>query len=167
MTTTLQRILGIAGLAIALAMANLAVKRHEDTLARGKRIFLELAPVDPRSIMQGDYMQLRFRVGVDAARGRDTPETGSMVVRLDDRGVGSFVRIHRGEALAPDEALLEYRVRGRGVRVITDAWFFEEGKGPVYQGARYGEVRARADGVALLVGLRDDALAPLGSTRLP
>jgi uncharacterized membrane-anchored protein len=166
MSTHLQRILGIAGLAIALAVANLAVKRHEDTLASGKRIFLELAPVDPRSIMQGDYMQLQFRAGVDAAGGRDKPETGRMVVRLDERGVGSFARIHRGEALAPNEALLEYRVRGRGVRVISDAWFFEEGKGPVYQAARYGEVRARENGVALLVGLRDANLAPLGVPRL-
>ena len=165
MSRNLQRILGIAGLALALAMANLAVKRHEETLAGGRRMYLELAPVDPRSLMQGDYMQLQFRVGVDAGRVKDLAATGRMVVRLDERGIGRFVRVHRGEPVAAGEALLEYRVRGRGVRVITDAWFFEEGRGKVYEGARYGEVRARDDGVALLVGLRDANLAPVGTPR--
>lgn len=165
MSPALQRLLGIGGLALVLAMANLAVARHEETLASGRRMYLELAPVDPRSLMQGDYMQLQFRAGVEAARGKATPGTGRMVVRLDERGVGKFVRIHRGEALAADEALLEYRVRGRGVRVITDAWFFEEGRGRVYQDAKYGEVRARPDGVALLVGLRDADLRAIGEPR--
>ena len=162
MNKTLQRLLGIAGLAIVLVLANLTVKGHEDILATGKRMFLELAPVDPRSLMQGDYMQLRFSVGADAAAGRGTPETGRMVVRLDERRIARFVRIHGGEALSPDEALLEYRVRGGGVRVITDAYFFEEGQGKTYERARYGEVRARDDGVALLAGLRDERLAALG-----
>ena len=166
MSATMQRVLGIAGLVIILGMANLAVKGHEETIAAGRLMYLELAPVDPRSLMQGDYMQLRFGVGNDAARGKDTPETGRMVVRLDERRVARFARIHQGEALAADEALLEYRVRGRGVRVITDAYFFEEGTGKVYEGAKYGEVRAREDGVALLVGLRDAGLKPLGAPRL-
>lgn len=166
MSPTIQRVLGMAGLVIILVAANLAVKGHEATLAGGRLMYLELAPVDPRSLMQGDYMRLQFRVALDAAHGKDDPETGRMVVRVDERGVGRFVRIHRGEALAANEALLEYRVRGRGVRVITDAYFFEEGKGTAYQKAKYGEVRARQDGVALLVGLRDENLAPLGSAAL-
>lgn len=50
------------GLVAALAAANAGIARHERTLAEGRVVLLELAPVDPRSLMQGDYMRLRFAV---------------------------------------------------------------------------------------------------------
>src|SRR5690606_19512775 len=39
-----------------------AVLGFERTLRDGQLVLLELAPVDPRSLMQGDYMALRFAV---------------------------------------------------------------------------------------------------------
>lgn len=153
------RALVAAAAVLVLLAANATVMRHEKTLAEGEAMYLELAPVDPRSIMQGDYMALRFAIGNTLPK--EAPPHGRMVVRLDDRKVASFARIHRGEALAPGEKLLEYRLRKRGPRIITDAWHFQEGRAKVFQGAKYGEVRVREDGVALLTGLADERLAPL------
>ncbi len=154
-----------AGLAVVLAAANYTVWQHERTLAQGELMYLELAPVDPRSLMQGDYMALRF--AIDAGlRKPEAPSHGRAVVRLDERRVGTFVRVFGGEALAPGEALLEYRKRDRGVRIVTDAYFFQEGTAERYAKAKYAEVRARPDGQALLVRLRDAKLAPLGEARL-
>ncbi|MET0346848.1 MAG: GDYXXLXY domain-containing protein [Casimicrobiaceae bacterium] len=42
----------------------------------------------------------------------------------------------------------------------TNAFFFEEGTGDRYAGARYGEFRVAPDGEAILTGLRDGALTP-------
>ena len=46
-----------------------------------------------------------------------------------------------------------------------DAFFFEEGTAAQYEQARYGEFRLQPDGATLLVGLRDQALKPIGHTR--
>ena len=46
-----------------------------------------------------------------------------------------------------------------------DAFFFEEGTAVQYEQARYGEFRLQPDGATLLVGLRDQALKPIGHTR--
>ena len=48
------------GLLLALAVVNHGVFRRERILADGRPLLLELAPVDPRALMQGDYMALRY-----------------------------------------------------------------------------------------------------------
>ncbi|CAG0878818.1 unnamed protein product [Cyprideis torosa] len=54
--------IALATLAIILAVVNWSIVGKEKHLADGRKIYLELAPVDPRSLMQGDYMALRFRL---------------------------------------------------------------------------------------------------------
>ena len=154
---------GIAGLLLVLGGANHTVWRHEQTLAQGQVMYLKLAPVDPRSIMQGDYMALNFALG--ARFPQDAPHHGRAVVKLDERRVAGFVRVHRGESLAPGESLLEYRLRKGRPRIVTDAWFFQEGHADRYQRASFGELRVRGDGHALLVGMADDGLKRLGQGR--
>jgi len=152
MNDRIARGLVAAGLVLAGGAVAMTVQRHEETLAQGRPVILELAPVDPRSLMQGDYMALNYAMARDLQNGaRD----GVVVVKLDEKGVGRFARVDHGEPLAADEARLRYRVRPRGVRIATDAWFFEEGQRSAFQGARYGELRARPDGEALIVALRD------------
>ena len=164
MSLRAQRVVILVALLLVLAAANVTVARHERTLAEGRVMYLELAPVDPRSIMQGDYMALRFAVA-SLLPYTDTPQHELLVVKRDARGVGTFVRMHRDEALAADEALLEYRIRKRGARIVTDAYHFQEGTAKIYEGARFGELRVRPDGVALLVRLTDAGLKPLGPSR--
>ena len=54
-----------AGL-LVLAAANWSILLRERLLTEGRVVLLELAPVDPRSLMQGDYMALRFKAANDA-----------------------------------------------------------------------------------------------------
>jgi uncharacterized membrane-anchored protein len=153
----------LVGLAI-LAGAGWTVRERERQLVEGRLVLLELAPVDPRSLMQGDYMAVRFKV-LDAAFGRGRSlavEDGRLVLRVDARGVGQYVRRDGGEPLARDEVALRYRVRNGEARLATNAFFFPEGQGKVYEGARYGEARVSATGEVLLSGLRGPALEPLG-----
>ena len=68
----LQRLLNLsgkarAGVAVAagilvLLAVNWNIMQREHLLNDGKLVLLELAPVDPRSLMQGDYMALRFKI---------------------------------------------------------------------------------------------------------
>ena len=52
----------VAAVALVLIAVNLSIVAKERIKTGGEPIFLELAPVDPRSLMQGDYMALRFAI---------------------------------------------------------------------------------------------------------
>lgn len=153
----------LAGLAV-LGAANWTIYQRERHLAEGAVVLLELAPIDPRSLMQGDYMALRFKVEVDAfGRVRkDDLADGRIVVRQDERGVAAFVRRDAGEPLAANELRLRYRVRNGRVKFATNAFFFQEGQARLYERARYGEFRATPEGELLLTHLRGEDLARLG-----
>jgi uncharacterized membrane-anchored protein len=156
----------IAGLAI-LGLANWTVAEREALLAEGRVVLLELAPVDPRSLLQGDYMALRFKL-VDDAFGRGPiaeVADGRLVVRLDGHGVGVYARLDDGRPPAPGEALLRYRIREGQVKLATNAFFFQEGHGGYYAAARYGELRVSPSGDLLLthlIGEDYERLGPLG-----
>jgi uncharacterized membrane-anchored protein len=153
----------LAGLAMLVAV-NWTVYQREQLIAAGRVVLLELAPVDPRSLMQGDYMALRFQVANQAfGPGRVATETadGHLVLRLDDRGVAHFVRLDDPTPLAAGEIRMRYRVRAGTPKLATNAFFFEEGSGSRYSEARYGEFRVDAGGEAILTGLRDRELRGL------
>jgi uncharacterized membrane-anchored protein len=153
-----------AGLVLALGVPNALVVDKERVIAEGTPMLLELAPADPRSLIQGDYMRLDYAITRQLAdSARRWPATGKVVVSLDERGVARFVRRHdSGTALRPAEHLLVYRARGGRVRVGTDAFHFEEGRSAAFTGARYGELRVGRSGTSVLVALRDAQWRRLG-----
>lgn len=158
----MRRIVAVAAGVLVLAAVNWTIYARERQLAEGRLVLLELAPVDPRSLMQGDYLALAFAVAnAPALRGSRTD--GRMIVALDPRGVGRFVRRDDGSPLAPDEIALRYRVRDGRVKFGSNAFFFQEGRASDYAGARYGELRVSASGEVLLTGLRGSQLEPLGA----
>lgn len=53
------------GLLLALVVVNHGIVQRERILSDGRIVLLELTPVDPRSIMQGDFMALRFAIAED------------------------------------------------------------------------------------------------------
>ena len=147
------------GLLLVLATVNISVVRKESLITNGRVVLVELAPVDPRSLISGDYMRLDYALASNAEAA--WPRDGRLVVRLDERGVAQYVRRDDGRALGTDEQLLQYRRRARRFRVGSDAFFFQEGHAARYANAKYGELRVDRSGGSVLVGLRDAALQPL------
>jgi uncharacterized membrane-anchored protein len=151
-----------AGLALVVVALTVLVLRKELVLAHGTPVLLELAPVDPRSLIQGDYMVLDYAVSRQVPH-REGPARGRLVLRLDEQGVGHFVRLHApGTPLAPGELLLRYKVRDGRVRLGAESFFFQEGHAERYARAKYGELRVTEAGASVLVGLRDAERQPLG-----
>ncbi|XXF76525.1 GDYXXLXY domain-containing protein [Myxococcaceae bacterium GXIMD 01537] len=151
------------GLALALLGPTALIVQKEQLLAHGQPVLLELAPVDPRSLMQGDYMTLDYAISRERGWGEERIEDGHLVLRLDENGVGQFVRYDEpGKPLAPGEFLLRYRVRNGRVRLGAEAFFFQEGHADRYTGAKYGELRVASSGSSVLVGLRDAERKPMG-----
>ena len=58
-----------------LGAVNYKVQQFEDVLATGKPIVLKIAPVDPRSLMQGDYMILNYAILSEFQQSQVLPES--------------------------------------------------------------------------------------------
>lgn len=165
---TRQLALLLSGLAI-LAGINATVWRYEHAMSSGEVVLLRLAPVDPRSLMQGDYMRLNYEIARELtsrdARATQNKGSDTLVIRLDAHQVATLVADGKPARLASDERLLQVHQSERQWQIGPDAYFFEEGTGEQYEAARYGEFRLQADGKTLLVGLRDEAYQPIGQIR--
>lgn len=182
-------LIAVAALFI-LASVNTSILRKERIKRSGEVLYLPLAPVDPRSLMQGDYMALRFELAreIDEARrpasaSRESGVFDELDQQSEDSESDPLLREEAfqdgKQALAPitiDEhrvghlakspgaaALkLRYRIRNRGVWLGTNAFFFEEGEAERFRDARFGEFRVdRRSGEAVLIGLANAKLERL------
>ena len=154
----------LLGLLIVLVLVNLKIVGKEDILSNGELVYLQLAPRDPRSLHMGDYMALNYGIARDvSSQLHEQPVVdGFIVFNLDANNVARLVRIHvAGTPLQAGEHLLQFRKRNRIVKLATDAYYFQEGNGPVFARARYGGVRVSADGEAVLVGMYDESFQKL------
>jgi len=155
--STIARALIALGTALVLGAIGFAIRAKEHIKRDGEVVYLELAPVDPRSLIQGDYMALRFALARDLEARSDTAgralregEVSAAPVALDEQRIARLAPNGTESALT-----LRYRIRNGQVWLGTNAFFFEEGTADRYNGARYGEFRVdRATGEAVLVGLR-------------
>lgn len=133
-----------------------SVLGKEKLLKEGTLVLLELAPVDPRSLMQGDYMQLSYKIARELNHD-SIPKRGYFVVKLDTNSVAQSIRIQTGrEPLASGELLIEYTApRIWDMNIGAESYFFQEGNAAQYDSARYGGVRIDGKGNSLLIGLYD------------
>ena len=136
---------------------NRSLLQKEELLANGKLILLELAPVDPRSLMQGDYMALRYKVSREID-GDSIAKRGYFVVKPDSVGVAQRVRIQNGTTPVNDgELLLNYTIGNwRFVNIGAESYFFEEGQADKYSKAKYGALKVDDQGNTLLIGLYNE-----------
>ncbi len=159
----LRTMLVWATLVMALGTVNWLAFGREQIVADGQVMYLALAPVDPRSLLQGDYMDLRYGLA-DDLRTSNLPTAGLLVVRVNVQYIATFARLYTpGTKLVNNEHMLRYRVRSGTVRIGAESFFFQEGEANGYQNARYAELRVAPDGTTVLVGLRGTALEKLPS----
>ena len=163
-----------ASAVLSLGAINYDVAQKEQVISEGRKIYIRIAPRDPRSLMQGDYMALDFdlpqpiRAALDrsdkAGRLSQNARHALVVAQLDLRGIASVLRLAgANESLANGELLLPLKQMNGDWVVVTNAFFFAEGKGGGLAIARFGEFRVLPDGRALLVGLADETLQPMGN----
>jgi len=160
----LKKLFLVAATLFVLIVVNFLIIKKEITLAGGRTMLLRLAPVDPRSLIQGDYMILRYSIAGSIPE-KQLADKGCIVVSLDGNSVAKFVRVHKGEPLRNGEHLLFYRNR-RGPRFGAESFFFQEGDAKLYANARYAELKVDSSGKSVLVGLRGEDFRVLGRNSL-
>ena len=159
------------GLALVLVAVNVLILQKQRVLDDGRTVLLALRPVDPRSLLQGDYMALRYAEALVPSSEGSPEIDGRVVVALDGDGVASFRRFDDGGALAPDEQLLRYKRRSPAglepraadieVFIGAESFLFQEGHAEAYSQARYGILRVAPDGSSVLAGLADATRRPI------
>ena len=151
-----------------LGVVNVSIWQNEQLIKDGETVLLELTPVDPRSLMQGDYMALRFALA-QAIRQQladnNSTASGSVIVALDEQRRASLVALDQGQALQDGQLRLQFRLRNGEVKFATNAFFFQEGTGSVYEQAKYGLFRVGAEGQLMLTHLVDAKLQTLGQSK--
>ena len=157
----------LLGLIIILAIMTINVAKFETHLATGHTVLLELAPIDPRGFMQGDYMTLSYALERDVfdQLNERLPENeyyikaseGYVIVTLDENNVGTFSRLvdAKPDNVASNEIALHYRVRNNKLKLATNAFFFQEGHAEAFEMAEYGLFRVNDKGEPLLTDMVD------------
>lgn len=153
---------------LILGVVNFGIWQNEKLIENGETVLLELAPLDPRSLMQGDYMSLHFAMA-DAIHQQLNSDNESVsarvIVQLDAQHRASFVALDQQQALQDGQLRLQFRLRNGQVKFATNAFFFQEGSGEIYEQAKYGLFRVGPDGNLLLTHLVDAELQALGQSK--
>lgn len=171
----MRKFVVFATLVAILLTLNFVIYQKEKHLTEGRSILIKLAPVDPRSLMQGDYMALRFSIAQKIRA--SLPQTkyshswrryvvgndGYVIVNIDKDNVGTFEAIYTNQTLNKNQTLLQYRIRGGKVKFASNAFFFEEGTANAYEKAKYGEFKVNDKHELLLVSMYDENLSKIKS----
>lgn len=144
-------------LLVTLGAFQYAIHARESLLEKGDILLLALAPADPRSLMQGDYMALSYALENELDAG-DFPLRGYAILKPDERGAARLVEV-RAKRGAPSPELYAvpyHRETWKIVLGLPHSFLFEEGQAERYAAAAYGIFRCAPDGDCLLTGLADE-----------
>lgn len=144
-------------LIVLIVFINYSILKKENILSEGKLVLLELAPVDPRSLMQGDYMRLSYAIAEGDGDLDSIPTRGYCVVKLDSVGVAQKVRLQEGkEPMNEDEYVILYTKSDWSLNIGAESYFFQEGEADKYALAKYGGLKIDRAGNNVLEGLYDE-----------
>lgn len=133
--------------------------QSESLLKNGSIVKLQIEPLDPRSLLQGDYVRLNYSISTLPQAIADQLEQEDNVSRLkvvlvpDSKGIHVFDRIYRsGEKLADGEIVINGKWSGyQRIYYGIETYFVPEGTGlEVERNAVFAYVRVSASGNALL-----------------
>ena len=146
-----KKIILAVNLLLVLGFFVYAVSKYEERLANSTEILLQLGPVDPRSLMQGDYMELDYSLRWQIPRYADSTY---IVVKVAPDKEATFERLQNDKTLHEGELLLRYTRDSKGkVCIGAETYFFQEGTDYKYSYAQYGLVKVDSDGNCTIVGL--------------
>lgn len=164
---------------LALVYINLNAWQNQQIKLSGDVLFLELAPVDPLSLVQGQYMRLRFEI---EKRYNATSEDQQVIqnghgdvlamISLDAKQIGILTGLlspTQWQQHPQGDNTLQLQVHAQQtdseesyvVRIKQNSFLFQENTEDRYAEAKYGMFRVEEDGRYVLVDLADEQLRPL------
>lgn len=179
MSNNIKKILLIVNITILFVITGFSARKEESYKKSENYFYLELTPVDPRSLLQGDYMTLNYDITDKASDfiynnrtyiydGENENEVDEIrelrkladakrayiAVRLDENKVAKFVKITKEKTDEKDLLFIAYKTDGFNVDINANSYLFQEGTGDKYQNARYSKVVLVGNNLRL-IDLRD------------
>jgi len=146
-----DKILFWGGLLLTLTVLAKSIYHKEKTLTNGTEILLKLVPKDPRSMMQGDYMALRYNLELQLSRQPNRPRQGTIEVKVGTDQVAYLPTTKTKDT----SLLLQYKKRNGKIQIGPNAFFIQEGDTKLYENARYAVLKVDENGHAVLIALAD------------
>jgi uncharacterized membrane-anchored protein len=136
-------------------MSYLIIK-NEINIQNSETIYLKTAPIDPRSILQGDYVKLNFEVGDAILRKKNYNKYSKAIIKLSPKKIAYFDRFYeKNSKISKNERVINFSKKGSRIVIGTDSYFFQEGKGKEYENKKYGKFKLDKNGNLLLIELID------------
>ena len=150
------------------------IAKNEWHLDHSKSIFIELKPVDPRSILQGDYMALAYELNLQSLKALAGSESEALdqvifkhssvpakvILDSQNRVVRTILEPNN---LSAEQSLILKNPENRyqALYPASRSFLFAEGLAQCYQKAKYAEFKVNTKGEAILFDLRGEGLQPL------
>ncbi|MDH5465237.1 MAG: GDYXXLXY domain-containing protein [Thiovulaceae bacterium] len=142
----------VFGSVLIFVVINGIIWQKEHHIANAIEVKIGLQPLDPRSIMQGDYMRLRYDFLKLKTKG--LPKSGLLKINLDHENFITKITPYNNEELKKNEYLIQFsKKRYNRVHIAAESFMFEEGKGDYYAKATHAKLLITKDGATLLKGL--------------
>ena len=168
MSNNIKKILLIINIVILFVVTGFSANKEEGYKKSNSYFYLELAPVDPRSLLQGDYMTLNYDItdkaqeiifnGIYDSKDENNKfldmRKGYIVVSLDENKVAKFVKLSKEKTDEKDLLFIAFNSDGFNVNINANSYLFQEGTGDKYENARYSKVVLIGNNLRL-IDLRD------------
>ena len=179
MSNSIKKILLIINIVILFVVTGFSANKEESYKKLDSYFYLELTPVDPRSLLQGDYMTLNYDITDKASdfiynnrtyiydgeneneveeirelRKLADAKRAYIAVRLDKNRAARYVKITKEKTDEKDLLFIAYKTDGFNVDINANSYLFQEGTGDKYQNARYSKVVLVGNNLRL-IDLRD------------
>lgn len=169
--------------AFSIALFLIMIGRHEWHLAHSDSIYVKLKPVDPRSILQGDYMALNYQLYfAELSPAMELiedhlPSDAAKAYFYNQPSILSYVQLDAQRRVIqtrfdpqllndyPDASaklvLRNPHNTFEGLYPAARSFLFAEGLEPCYRNAQFAELKVRENGQPLLVNLVGENLKAL------
>lgn len=169
--------------AFSIALFLIMIGRHEWHLAHSGSIYVKLKPVDPRSILQGDYMALNYQLYfAELSPAMELiedhlPSDTAKAYFYNQPSILSYVQLDAQRRVIQtrfDPQLLNDYPGASAKLVLRNphntfeglypaarSFLFAEGLEPCYRNAQFAELKVRENGQPLLVNLVGENLKAL------
>lgn len=168
--TLIKKFMPVFAVLLSCVAFALLITKHQNHLNQGQIIYAKLAPADPRSLIQGDYMQLNYELfwanypsrefGDFTLSTTSAPPTMLAKVTLDDKNI--IIATDRwgktGDRLLRLKNPSNYLDTAHPA---VNSFMFAEGLGECYERAKYAKLSVLDNGDNMLVDLVADDLTPL------
>ena len=132
--------------------------KNEVLLQNGKEIKLALQPIDPRSLLQGDYVELNYDIAHVTLPHVKDGEKVKLVLRPNKQGVYEYARIYQADddwnkpyASKKKDVVITGSYHDWGIQYGIEHYFIPEGTGSkVESEARFATVRVGKNGDAIV-----------------